>query len=359
MRSSSGKPGDPQVRGMDTVSIGDRRIGQGQPVFIIAEIGFNFTTFEEAVRLIDHGKAAGTDAVKIQTFRADTLATRRAMFDMENTGRVPQHDLFLKYQIDASLHQRIFDYAASREVMIFSTPSHQEDVTLLESLHVPAYKIGSDDAANLPLLRYIARKGKPVILSTGMCTMEEVREAVAAIHESGNRQLILLHCVSSYPARPEEVNLRAMETMAREFGVPTGYSDHTIGNEVCLAAVAMGARMIEKHVTLDKGADGPDHRLSADPSDLAALVRSVRRIEAALGDGVKRPSRSELGPRQQNRKSIVTVQPIPQGTPLTREMLEIKRPGTGIPPKYLDAVVGKVARVEIPSDESVTWEMLA
>ena len=343
---------------MRPVSLARAAIGPGQPVFIVAEIGGNFTTYEEAVSLIDYAKVCGVDAVKLQTFKAHTLASRRAMFDMENTGRVSQYELFLKYQIDESLHRRIFEHATLKDVMIFSTPSAHDDVDFLESLHIPAYKIGSDDAANLPFLQYVAQKHKPVILSTGMCTMEEVREAVSTILATGNEQLILLHCVSSYPARAREVNLRAIQTMAQEFDVPTGYSDHAIGNEICLAAVAIGAHLIEKHFTLDKHANGPDHRLSADPTDLVGLVKGIRAIEAALGNGIKRPASSEESPRRNNRKGVVAVRSIPRGQKITREMIGIKRPGIGIAPKDLEVVIGRAARVDIPAEASVTWEMV-
>lgn len=344
---------------MKTVPIGRFTIGPGHPVFVIVEIGGNFTAFEEAVGLIDAARSCGADAVKLQTFKADTLVSRKAMFDMENTGRVPQYEVFLRYQVDEALHRDLFAYAASRGVLLFSTPSYFDDMDLLQSLGVPAYKIGSDDATNLPFLAYVARTGKPVILSTGMCTLEEVREAVSTIRGAGNDDLVLLHCVTSYPTHPEHVNLRAMQTLAREFGLPAGYSDHTVGIEACLAAVALGAQVIEKHFTLDKAGPGPDCVLSADPTDLAALVKGIRVIEAALGDGIKRPAAAEETTRRNNRKSVVAVKNIPRGTAVMREMLDVKRPGMGIPPKDIGRVVGRTARVDIAADDVVTWEMLA
>ncbi len=230
--------------------------------YIVAEIGGNFTTFGEAQQLTDAAVASGVDAIKLQTYRAETVASRIAMFDMENTGVASQFDLFRKYEIDAQLHAEVFNYVKSKGLDWFSTPSHPADVDLLEKCGVGAHKIGSDDATNLPFLRYVAKTRKPIILSTGMCTLEEVREAVDAIVAEGNEKIIILHAITSYPTHPEDVNLRAMQTLMREFPqLDIGYSDHTLTPVAALCAVAMGARMIERHFTTDKNADGPDHRL--------------------------------------------------------------------------------------------------
>ncbi len=344
---------------MRTVKVGKFEIGAGRPSFVIAEIGGNFTRFDEAAKLIDAAAACGVDAVKLQTLRASTVTSKKAMFDMENTGKVSQYDLFLQYELDEKTHKQIFDYAEERGLMIFSTPSYFDDADLLDRLGVPAYKVGSDDANNIPFLEYLARKGKPVILSTGMCTMAEVKESVDAILATGNRDLVVLHAITSYPTHPEHVNLRAMTTMAREFDVPVGYSDHTVGNEVCLAAVAMGATVIEKHFTLDKRGDGPDHRLSADPADMKALVREIRVIEAAMGDGVKKPAGSESTTRTNNRKSVVAVAAIPKGGVVSRDAVAVKRPGLGILPKDIGKVVGKKARIDIAPEDVITWDMLS
>jgi N,N'-diacetyllegionaminate synthase len=343
---------------MRKVKIGKFEIGAGRPSFVIAEIGGNFTRVQEAVRLIDAAADCGVDAVKLQTLRASTVTSKKAMFDMENTGKVPQYELFLQYELDEKSHRQIFDHAASRGLMIFSTPSYFDDADLLDRLGVPAYKVGSDDANNIPFLEYLARKGKPVILSTGMCTLEEVKESVDAIQATGNRELIVLHAITSYPTHPEHVNLRAMTTMARAFDVPVGYSDHTVGNEVCLAAVALGAAVIEKHFTLDKKGPGPDHRLSADPADMKALVREIRVIEASMGDGVKKPAGSEATTRINNRKSVVAVSAIPKGAIVTRDAVAVKRPGLGILPKEIGKVVGRKAKVDIAAEDVITWDML-
>lgn len=327
--------------------------------YIIAEIGGNFTEFGQAARLIDEAAACGVDAVKLQTYRADTVSSRSAMFDMENTGKVSQHELFKKYEIGESLHRRVFAHAESKGLDWFSTPAHESDVDILENLGVGAHKIGSDDAVNLPFLRYVARTGKPIVLSTGMCTLQEVRESVDTILATGNDRLILLHAVTSYPTHPENVNLSAMQTLKKEFpALDVGYSDHTLGTTACICAVAMGARLIEKHFTYDKRAEGPDHMLSAEPAEMKAIVDAVRDFEKMRGNGIKRPSDSEATTRVNNRKSIVLVKSIAAGEPLSFAHLSIKRPGYGIAPKFLEQMAGRVVRKDKSADDVLTWEDL-
>lgn len=327
--------------------------------YIIAEIGGNFTTFEEAKKLVDEASRCGVDAIKLQTYRADTLASTQAVFNMENTGIISQHALFKKYEVDETLHRDVFSCATAQGLDWFSTPSHETDVDMLEKLGVGAYKIGSDDAVNLPFLRYVAKTGKPIILSTGMCTMEEVRESVHAILEEGSNKPILLHAVTSYPTHPEHVNLRAMHALMREFPeLAVGYSDHTIGATACICAAAMGAHVLEKHFTYDKSAEGPDHMLSADPVEMKAIVDAVRLFEVMRGSSMKRPAESERLTRINNRKSIVLARPIKAGEALTRAHLAIKRPGYGIAPKFYEQVIGKVALKAIAADEVLRWEDL-
>ena len=327
--------------------------------YIIAEIGGNFTTFGQARRLIDAAADCGVDAVKLQTYRADTVASRKAIFDMENVGIASQHELFTKYQISEALHGDIFAYAESKGIDWFSTPSHETDVDVLERLQVGAYKIGSDDAVNIPFLRYIARTGKPIILSTGMCTLEEVRESVAAILEERDAQLILLHAITSYPTHPENVNLAAMQVLMREFPrLDIGYSDHTLGPIACLCAAAMGARVLEKHFTYDKKAEGPDHMLSADAAEMKWLVEAVRTFEIMRGNGVKCPAASERKTRINNRKSVVLARAVKAGARLARNDIAIKRPGTGIAPKHLEQVIGRSLRSDMEQDSVLTWDDL-
>lgn len=328
--------------------------------YIIAEIGGNFTTLEQARRLIDAAAACGVDAVKLQTYRADTVASKLATFDMENTGIASQFELFRQYEIGAALHEEIFKYAESKGLDWFSTPSHESDLELLERLGVGVHKIGSDDAINLPFLRAVARTGKPVFLSTGMCTLEEVRESVDAILAEGNERLTLLHAITSYPTHPENVNLRAMQTLIAEFPqLDVGYSDHTLSPVACLCAVAMGARVIERHFTYDKKADGPDHMLSADPAEMKWLVDAIRAFEVMRGSGIKRPADSERVTRRNNRKSLVLARGVTAGERLTEDAVAIKRPGYGIQPKFRDQVVGRVVSRSLEQDAVLTWEDLA
>jgi len=229
------------------------------------------------------------------------------------------------------------------------------DVELLEKLDCPAYKIGSDDAINIPFLEEVASIGKPILLSTGMCTMNEVRESVSAILGKGNADIILLHCVTNYPANPAHANLRCIPAMKTEFGIPVGYSDHTIGTACCIGAAAIGVNVLEKHFTHDKNAEGPDHMLSADTEEMSQIIESIRTIETAMGDGVKRPSEGEKTTRINNRKSIVSVQTIPKGTVITTDMIAIKRPGFGIQPKFFHEVIGRTAKGDIKAEEPILW----
>jgi N,N'-diacetyllegionaminate synthase len=343
---------------MIRVGIGDKFVGASEPVYIIAEIGGNFTTAPEGKRLVKLAAEAGCDAVKLQTFRAETLTSRKAMFHMENTGSIPQWEHFFKFELSRQIHEEVFSFARDLGIEIFSTPSHQTDIDLLEELGVSAYKIGSDDAINLPLLRHAARTRKPVLLSTGMCTLSEVRRSVDSILEEGSDQLILFHCTTSYPTHPEEVNLKAMLTLEREFGLPVGYSDHTLGIDVSYAAAVLGARSVEFHFTHDKTADGPDHMLSKDAAEVAQLVKKIRLLPTLMGDGVKRPTPTEMTTRRNNRKGLVTAAAIRKGDRLTRENLTIKRPATGIGCEHYENVLGKAAGRDIEADAALSWDDL-
>lgn len=324
--------------------------------YIIAEIGGNFTTYPEAVALIDAAVAAGADCVKLQTFRAETIVSRKAMFDMENTGRISQYDYFRKYEISAQLHRQIVDYLEEKGVDWLSTPSHESDVDLLLSLGCRALKIGADDATNLPLLRYAAATGLPVVLSTGMCTLPEVREAVDTMLAQGNRNLVILHTVSGYPTYPDQVNLGVLATYRREFpGFYLGFSDHTLSPLASIAAATLGAQVVERHFTLDKEGEGPDHRISATPEELRYIVASIREIERMLGDGVKMPVGPEVGNRINNRKSLHTLRPVRAGELLGAGAIGVRRPGGGIEPKHLDLVLGRRAARDLPPDEPLCW----
>lgn len=325
--------------------------------YIIAEIGGNFRNLEQAKRLVDEAANCGVDAIKLQTYRADTISSKNAIFDMENTGVVSQYELFKKFEIDEKLHEKVFRYIESKNLDWFSTPSHQTDVELLDRLGVGVYKVGSDDAVNMPFLRYLARKGKPIILSTGMCTMEEVRKAVSTILEEGNEQLMLLHAITAYPTHPKDVNLLAMKAMIKEFDkIDIGYSDHTIGTTACICAAAMGAKIIEKHFTYDKNEEGPDHILSADPIEMKEIVDKIRELEMMKGSGIKRPSDGEKITRINNRKSVIISKSIKKGEKITREHLDIKRPGSGIQPQHFEQVIGRITNKDLEVDDVLHWE---
>ena len=329
-------------------------------IYIIAEIGGNFTTYEQAAALIDAAKESGVDAVKLQSYRAETLSSKKAVFDMENTGVTSQYELFDEYAVGEELHRKVFAYARERGLDIFSSPSHKSDVDMLERLGCDAYKIGSDDAVNLPLLRYIARLGKPIIYATGMCTLEEVRESVDAMLAEGNSRITILHAITAYPTHPEDVNLRAVRTLQEAFpGLAVGYSDHTLGTTACICAAAMGAKMLEKHFTCDKQAEGPDHMHSADPQEMRAIVDAVRMFEVMRGSGIKMPAKAEAVTRRNNRKSIVICENVGAGEPIRPQAVDIKRPGYGIAPKFLEQVIGRRAARDLEKEDVLTWEDLA
>lgn len=328
--------------------------------YIIAEIGGNFTTFKQAQRLIDEAAACGVDAVKLQTYRAETVASRQAVFDMENTGVASQFDLFKKYEIDEELHRAVFRYAESKRLDWFSTPSHEADIDLLERCGVGAHKIGSDDAVNLPFLRRVAKTGKPIILSTGMCALEEVKESVSAMREAGCKQLMLLHAITSYPTHPENVNLAAMQTLMAAFpDIDVGYSDHTVSPVASLCAAAMGARIIERHFTWDKKAEGPDHMISADPAEMKWLVEAIRAFEIMHGTGIKEPAASEAITRRNNRKSVVVQRAMRAGDVIGPDDVAIKRPGYGIAPKFFEQLIGRRLSRDLTQDSILNWDDLA
>lgn len=327
--------------------------------YIIAEIGGNFRNFSEAKKLVDLAKDCGVDAVKLQTYKADTIASREAIFDMENTGVVSQFDVFKQFEIDEPLHKQIFEYCQNSDLDWFSTPSHQSDVDLLERCGVAAHKIGSDDAVNHQFLRYVARTNKTIILSTGMCTLSEVRESVDVILSEGNSDICLLHAITSYPTHEVDVNLSCIKTLKAEFPmIRVGYSDHTLDPVAALCSVAMGAEILERHFTHDKNADGPDHMLSSDPVEMKWLVDSIRRYEIMLGNGIKMPAMSENGTRLNNRKSVVAKKMVKKGMRLNEENLCVKRPGTGVPPKFIEQLYGRVAKEDIEADRIIKWSDL-
>jgi N-acetylneuraminate synthase len=346
-----------------TIRLADRVVGEGAPVYVIAEAGVNHNgDVGLACRLIDAAADAGADAVKFQTFRVAALVTRaapKARYQLDTTGESGgQAEMLARLELTPGQHRTLAGHAAARGIVFFSTPFDEASADELDRLGVPMFKVSSGDLTNQPFLRHLAAKKRPIILSTGMATLEDVDEAVAAVRGGGDPPLALLHCLSAYPAPPPEMNLRAMDTLRARFGGPVGLSDHTVGLEIALAAVARGAAIVEKHLTLSKELPGPDHRASLEPDELAALVRGIRAIESALGDGVKRPMPSELDTRAVARKSLVAARRLTAGDALTAADVAIKRPGTGIAPRDLPAVLGRRLRRDVEADEVLEWAAL-
>ena len=347
---------------MQSIQIGNKLIGSGQPVFVIAEIGVNHNgDLTMARALIDVAVEAGADAVKFQTFRADRLVTPdapKAEYQLQTTGDAEsQLEMLRRLELSADAHRELHSYCNERGIIFLSTPFDEEAVDQLDELGVAGFKISSGDLTNSPLLEYVASKGKPVILSTGMSELSELIEAVSVLNTAGCENPVLLHCVSDYPAQPAEVNLRAMQTMRSAFDVPVGFSDHTEGIDVALAAVALGACVIEKHFNLDRTLHVPDHRASLEPGELRELVRSIRRVESALGSGRKVPAASEIETAKVARRSLVAARDIPAGATLEREMVVMRRPGTGMSPALLDTLLGHEIAHEISAGTVLEPEM--
>ena len=337
---------------MQNIQVANKLIGPGQPVFVIAEAGVNHNGDLKLARaLIDVAVEAGADAVKFQTFQADRLVTHeapKAEYQRRTTGdSESQFEMLQRLELSADAQRELQSYCHERGIIFLSTPFDEEAVDLLDKLGVPAFKISSGDLTNSPLLEHVASKGKPVILSTGMSELSELIEAVSVLNIAGCENPVLLHCVSNYPADPTEVNLRAMQTMRSAFDVPVGFSDHTKGIDVALAAVALGACVIEKHFTLDRTLPGPDHRASLEPAELRELVRSIRRVETALGSGRKVPTATEIETAKVARRSLVAARDIPAGAKLERDMVVMRRPGTGLSPAMLNTLLDRRAVREI------------
>lgn len=327
-------------------------------IFIIAEAGVNHNgDIEIAKKLIESASQAGADAVKFQTFRADKLVCRnaeKAEYQLKNTqSDESQFDMLKKLELTEEMHRQLIDECRKRKIQFLSTPFDLDSISLLERMGMQTYKIPSGEITNYPYLREIGRTGKPVILSTGMCELEEVKAAVRVLKENGSSEITLLHCNTEYPTPMQDVNLRAMQTLRDETGLPAGYSDHTQGIEVPIAAAAMGAVVIEKHFTLDRNMDGPDHKASLEPEELRSMVQAIRNIEIAMGDGIKRPSPSEKKNRDVTRKSIVAKKDIRKGEMFTEENLTAKRPGGGVSPMQWNDVIGLRADRDYEQDEMI------
>jgi len=352
------------VKSLRTIALANgRRIGHAEPCFVIAEAGVNHNgNFGLALELIDVAAAGGADAVKFQLFQADRLVTRDApTADYQRAaigGSETQYDMLKRLELNAGSFRGLAEHCKACGLLFLATPFDEESADALEAMEVTAFKIGSGDLTNHRLLDHVARKRRPMIVSTGMSTLTEVETAVAVIRATGNPDLVLLHCVTQYPAPAEAVNLNAMATMAATTGLPVGYSDHTQGAAVAIAAVALGACVIEKHFTVDRELPGPDHRASGEPAELREMIRMIRTVERALGDGRKAPAVGEAAVAAVVRRSIVAAHDIPAGATLEGDDLTLRRPGTGMPPSQLPYLLGRRTKTRIETGELLSPDML-
>jgi N-acetylneuraminate synthase len=331
--------------------------------FIIAEAGVNHNgSLEMAKQLVTAAKECDADAIKFQTFKAEKLVTLKAeKAAYQKSGGSEgssQYDMLRKLELSDDDLQKLMTHCNQEEITFLSSPFDEHSVDLLDSLGISKFKIPSGEITNLPFLAHIAPKNKPVILSTGMSTLGEVETAIDTLNAVTEQDITLLHCVSEYPAPFDEINLKAMIAMREAFKLKVGYSDHTLGIEIPLAAVALGASMIEKHFTLDNNLPGPDHKASLNPYDMARMIKAIRNVEAALGDGRKKPTPSERKNMGIVRKSIVAAQALEAGEVISESKLTIKRPGYGIAPPDMPHVVGLIAKRRIEKDEVIQWHSL-
>lgn len=340
--------------------------------FIIAEAGVNHNGSDDlALQLVEAAAKAGADAVKFQTFKAETLVakgTATAEYQKEQTGSSDQFSMLKKLEMSESLHVKLIEHCKLNDIEFMSTPFDIDAAKFLIGLGMERLKVPSGELTNLPFIRELAAFNKPMIISTGMASLDEVEEAVSVIREEResrgfseplNKMLVVLHCTSNYPAKLEDVNLRAMQTMADELNLPVGYSDHTQGIVISVAATAMGASLIEKHFTLDRNLPGPDHKASLEPGELELMVQQIRQVATSLGDGIKKPRESELPVRELVRRSVTLVTDKAAGDIVQANDLVLLRPGSGIPPKQLQQVVGKRMKTDKKSGAVLNWQDLS
>ena len=340
------------------IKIGNRFIGDEEPCFIIAEAGSNHNRdFKTAKGLIDAAFEAGADAIKFQVFSAEKHYSKKT--PLHSGYKEHLYDLIKKLEIPREWLKELKDYSDKKGIIFFASPCDYEAVELLEVIEALLYKISSFELVDLELIHYIACKQKPLIISTGLANMEEIEDAYLACVKAGNENVIFLQCASTYPSPCEIMNLKSMETIAKAFNVITGLSDHTEGIHISIAAAAMGAKVIERHFTLDKKMEGPDHAFALDPDDLMKLVKQIRDVEKATGDGRKiGPKSEEMEFYEKARRSIHAACDIKSGTEITKDMLVVKRPGYGIKPKFIDVIAGRKAKGDISEDQWITWKML-
>ena len=342
---------------MKSVNLNGTLVGDNHPCYIIAEIGGAFSTFEEAKRLIDSSIEIGLNAVKFQTLEAETITTKNNFFNMEATGHISQYEIFKKFQLSKELQKKVVNYANDKGITIFSAPSHMKDLEIMKEMDLPIFKIGSDLSCHVPLLENVAKLNKPIILSTGMCTIEEIRTSVNSILNTGNDQLTILHCVSDYPSKINEINLNVINTLKDEFQLPVGYSDHCIGSSIALASVTMGANLIEKHFRDINNTPSSDDTHSLVKEEFLELKNTIKLIESAKGDGIKIPTESEKKNLITNRVSIISLTDIQIGDIISANMIDIRRPGSGIKPKFFNEIIGKKVIKSIPKETPLSFDM--
>lgn len=328
-------------------------------VFIIAEAGVNHNgSLKRAKEMVIKAREAGADAIKFQTFKSEKLVStfaEKAAYQIENTGSADESQLEMVKKLELSFDdfRELQAFSKEKGIQFLSTPFDLESIDFLNQLEMPFWKLPSGEVTNYPYLVKIAQTHKDIVMSTGMCTLDEISEALAVLRENGAGKISLLHCNTEYPTPMEDVNLKAMETLKKAFSTPIGYSDHTKGIEVPIAAVAMGTTIIEKHFTLDRNMEGPDHKASLEPSELKAMVQAIRNIEKAIGTGDKKPTSSEIKNIAIARKSIVASQPIKKGEAFTEQNITTKRPATGISPMRWRQVLGQKATRDFTEDELI------
>ena len=348
---------------MRKININGKNIGDDYSCYTIAEAGANHDgEVEKAFQLIDAAKESGVDAIKFQNYTASKLTTKTApKYWDDGVKNESQFDVFNKLD---KLHEdewkQIFEHANKKNITCFSTPFDLESVDLLESFNVPAYKIASADITHIPLVKKIASKRKPVFMSTGMASIEEIHDAISVIQDQGNEEIVIMHCITSYPTKSEDANLEMIRSLNQEFpDYVVGYSDHTLGIDVAVFSTFYGSKCIEKHFTYDKNLSiSRDHRLSLDSNDFKELIRKLKLCEISHGSGIRENFVAEDDAVKYARRSIVSAKKILKGTKITEDLLEIKRPGTGIKPKFLNEIIGKSASKDIDDDVPITWNDL-
>ena len=337
----------------------NRSIGEGAPVFIIAEAGVNHNgDLDQAKRLIDEATAAGADAVKFQSYQAEKVLNPEAVekiVSRASSGGESPMDALRRLELSLDDLCILKSHCVEMGILFMATPFDNKSVDELDGMGIPLFKLSSGEVTNLPLLRHVSKKGKPIILSTGMSYLGEVDQAVGAMRREGCHKLALLHCVSNFPAEPQDVNLQAMKTMADALRLPVGFSDHTIGFEIAVAAVALGAFIIEKHITLDRNQIGPDHHASLEPAMFKDMVQKIRSVERAMGDGIKKPVLSEMATRDLARRSLAVSHNMVKGDKIGHKDLVCLRPANGLSPVYENQILGKNLRNNLKEGEFISW----